>query len=172
VSRKSSRATLQTVTEETRKPRKVQKQVTKPEKPEKQEIITEIECRNRHVSIHNPNLEVHFCNFCQANVTVSVEMKCTCCFHNVPKVAKNNYARLEKVLNKALRDYGFLADDYASFPCRKPVTLEIGLGSQVYHIDLKYVALWIEPINKEDKLRVIAKNYRLYGLRAWIPDDD
>lgn len=164
MSRKSSRATLETV----EKPKKIQ--VSKLEKLEK--VVPQNECRNRHVSIHNPNLEVHFCSFCQANVSTNSEMKCMCCFRNVPKVAKNNYARLEKVLNKALRDYGHLAEDYASFPCKKPVTLEIGLGSQVYHIDLKYVALWMEPINKEDKLRVIAKNYRLYGLRAWIPDDD
>jgi len=170
VSRKSSRATLETVEKPPKK-----NQLSKLEKPEKvklEKVVPQNECRNRHVSIHNPNLEVHFCNFCQANVSTNNDMKCMCCFHSVPKVAKNNYARLEKVLNKALRDYGYLADDYASFPCKKPVTLEIGLGSQVYHIDLKYVALWIEPINKEDKLRVIAKNYRLYGLRAWIPDDD
>lgn len=130
------------------------------------------DCRKRHISIHNPNLEVHFCNYCEANVIVSDDMKCMCCNHSVPKVSKKNYARLEKVLNKALRDYGYLAEDYGNFPCKKPVTLEIGLGSQVYHIDLKYVALWVEPINKEDKLRVIARNYRLYGLRAWIPEDD
>lgn len=85
---------------------------------------------------------------------------------------KNNYARLEKVLNKALREYGQLADDWATFPTRKPVTLEIGLGVQVYKIDIKYVALWNEAIPKDDKLKVIAKFNKLYGLRVWIPDND
>ena len=97
------------------------------------------DCRKRHVSIHNPNLEVHHCPYCQANVVANDEWNCTCCGHNVPKVAKNNYARLEKVLNKATREYGQLAEDWATFPTRKPVTLEIGIGSQVYKIDIKYV---------------------------------
>jgi len=130
------------------------------------------DCRKRHISIHNPNLEVHHCEYCQGNVVATNDYKCTCCGHQVPKVAKNNYARLEKVLNKAQRDYGQLAQDWASFPTRKPVTLEIGLGSQVYRIDIKYVALWNEPMPKESKLQYIAKYYRLYGLRVWIPDDD
>jgi len=130
------------------------------------------DCRKRHISIHNPNLEVHHCEYCQGNVVATNDYKCTCCGHQVPKVAKNNYARLEKVLNKAQRDYGQLAQDWASFPTRKPVTLEIGLGSQVYRIDIKYVALWNEPMPKESKLQHIAKHYRLYGLRVWIPDDD
>ena len=77
------------------------------------------DCRKRHVSIHNPNLEVHHCPNCQANVVATDEWKCTCCGHDVPKVAKNNYARLEKVLNKATREYGQLAEDWASFPTRK-----------------------------------------------------
>lgn len=130
------------------------------------------DCRKRHISIHNPNLEVHHCEYCQANVVATDEFKCSCCGHDVPKVSKNNYARLEKVLNKAQRDYGQLAQDWASFPTKKPVTLEIGLGSQVYRIDIKYVALWNEPMRKEDKLEHIARHYRLYGLRVWIPDDD
>jgi len=65
-----------------------------------------------------------------------------------------------------------LAYDWATFPTRKPVTLEIGLGVQVYKIDIKYVALWNEAIPKEDKLAVISKFNKLYGLRVWIPDDD
>jgi len=140
-------------------------------KKPKTEIIPK-DCRKRHISIHNPNLEVHHCPNCQANVVATDEFKCTCCGHDVPKVAKNNYARLEKVLNKAQREYGQLAEDWASFPTRKPVTLEIGLGSQVYKIDIKYVAFWIEALPKLVKLNYIAKHYRLYGLRVWIPDDD
>ena len=84
------------------------------------------DCRKRHISIHNPNLEVHHCPYCMANVVATNDFNCTCCGHNVPKVAKNNYARLEKVLNKAVREYGVLAEDWASYPTRKPVTLEIG----------------------------------------------
>jgi len=130
------------------------------------------DCRKRHISIHNPSLEVHHCEYCQANVVATDDLKCTCCSHDVPKVTKNNYARLEKVLNKAIREYGQLAIDWASCPTLKPVTLEIGLGSQVYKIDIKYVALWLEPINKEDKLAYIAKHYKFFGLRIWIPDND
>ena len=131
-----------------------------------------IDCRKRHISIHNPNLDVHYCEYCQGNVTVSIDMNCTCCGHQVPKVEKNNHARLEKVLNKALRDYGQLAQDWASFPSQKPVPLEIGLGAQVYKIDVKYVALWDEPLPKEEKLEYISKHYQLYGFRVWIPDDE
>lgn len=130
------------------------------------------DCRKRHISIHNPNLQVSHCEYCQANVVPTNDQMCTCCGHVVPKVTKNNYARLEKVLNKATRDYGQLAIDWASYPTLKPVTLEIGLGSQVYKIDIKYVALWIEPLKKEDKLSYIAKHYKLYGFRVWIPDND
>lgn len=130
------------------------------------------DCRKRHISIHNPNLEVHHCPYCMANVVATDELNCTCCGHNVPKVAKNNYARLEKVLNKAVREYGVLAEDWASYPTRKPVTLEIGIGSQVYKIDIKYVSFWNEALPKIEKLNYIAKHYRLYGLRVWIPDDD
>ena len=130
------------------------------------------DCRKRHVSIHNPNLQVSHCEYCQANVVATNDQMCTCCGHKVPKVTKNNYARLEKVLNKATRDYGQLAIDWASYPTEKPVTLEIGLGSQVYKIDIKYVALWLEPLIKEEKLKFIAKHYKLYGFRVWIPDND
>lgn len=130
------------------------------------------DCRKRHISIHNPSLEIHYCEYCQANVLATDDLKCTCCTHTVPKVTKNNYARLEKVLNKATREYGQLAIDWASYPTLKPVTLEIGLGSQVYKIDIKYVALWLEPLRKEDKLRYIAKHYKFFGLRVWIPDND
>ncbi len=130
------------------------------------------DCRKRHISIHNPNLEVFHCEYCQANVVATTDLLCTCCGRQVPKVTKNNYARLEKVLNKATRDYGQLAIDWASCPTVKPVTLEIGLGSQVYKIDIKYVALWLEPLRKEEKLHHIAKHYKLYGFRVWIPDND
>jgi len=130
------------------------------------------DCRKRHVSIHNPNLEVHHCPYCQANVVATNELNCTCCGHHVPKVAKNNFARLEKVLNKSVREYGQLAEDWSSLPTRKPVTLEIGIGSQVYKIDIKYVAFWNEALPKLEKLNYIHKHYRLYGLRVWIPDDD
>ena len=88
-------------------------------------------CRKRHVSIHNPNLEIYYCENCKANVTATEKLVCNCCGKEVPKMVKNNFARLEKVLNKAQREYGQLADDWASFPTKKPVTLEIGLGSQV-----------------------------------------
>jgi len=60
-------------------------------------------CRKRHVSIHNPNLEVLYCENCLANVTASENLICDCCGKEVPKMVKNNFARLEKVLNKALR---------------------------------------------------------------------
>jgi len=132
----------------------------------------QIDCRKRHISIHNPNLEVHHCPYCQANVVADDNFNCTCCGHNVPKVAKNSYIRLQKVLNKAQREYGQLAEDWASFPTKKPVTLEIGIGSQVYKIDIKYVSFWNEELPKLQKLKYIAKHYRLYGLRVWIPDDD
>lgn len=142
-------------------------------KKQKQKVeVVPKNCRKRHISIHNPNLESHHCPNCMANVVATDEFKCTCCGEHVPKVAKNNYARLEKVLNKAQREYGQLAEDWASFPTKKPVTLEIGLGSQVYKIDIKYVAFWIEALPKLIKLSYIAKHYRLYGLRVWIPDDD
>lgn len=146
------------------------KQIVKTKQVSKE--ITKIDCRKRHVSIHNPNLEVHHCPYCQANVVANDNFDCTCCGHHVPKVAKNNYARLEKVLNKAQREYGQLAQSWASFPTKKPVTLEIGIGSQVYKIDIKYVAFWDEALPKIEKLSYIAKHYRLYGLRVWIPDDD
>lgn len=129
-------------------------------------------CRKRHVSIHNPNLEIYYCENCHANVTATEELQCNCCGKEVPKMVKNHYARLEKVLNKAQREYGQLAEDWCSFPTMKPVTLQIGLGTQVYKIDIKYVALWNEAIPKEDKLRVISKHNKLYGLRVWIPDND
>jgi hypothetical protein len=129
-------------------------------------------CRKRHISIHNPNLEVHYCQNCQGNVTATDNMVCNCCGKEVTKTIKNNFARLEKVLNKAQREYGQLAEDWSAFPTKKPVTLEIGLGSQVYKIDIKYVALWNEAIPKEEKLKVISKFNKLYGLRVWIPDDD
>jgi hypothetical protein len=129
-------------------------------------------CRKRHVSIHNPNLEIYYCENCKANVTATEKLVCNCCGKEVPKMVKNNFARLEKVLNKAQREYGQLAEDWSTFPTKKPVTLEIGLGSQVYKIDIKYVALWNEAIPKEDKLKVISKFNKLYGLRIWIPDDD
>lgn len=129
-------------------------------------------CRKRHVSIHNPNLEIYYCENCHANVTATEELDCDCCGKKVPKMIKNNFARLEKVLNKAEREYGQLAQDWATFPTKKPVTLEIGLGSQVYKIDIKYVALWNEALPKDDKLAVISKFNKLYGLRIWIPDND
>lgn len=148
------------------------KQVVKAKQVTKEIEITKSDCRKRHVSIHNPNLEVHHCPYCVANVVANDNFDCTCCGHHVPKVAKNNYARLEKVLNKAQREYGELADGWASFPTKKPVTLEIGIGSQVYKIDIKYVAFWNEALPKIEKLAYIHKHYRLYGLRVWIPDDD
>ncbi len=148
------------------KPKRASKTKVKLEKPLKNG------CRKRHVSIHNPNLEIHFCKNCHANVTATEDLICNCCGKVVPKMVKNHYARLEKVLNKATREYGQLAEDWGAYPTMKPVTLQIGLGSQVYKIDIKYVALWNEALPKEDKLRVISKHNKLYGLRVWIPDDD
>ena len=125
---------------------------------------------------------------------------CRCCGSSTIKNQKKTW--LTRVLKAGVRQHHNILRDWTLFPdgcnideikprsytdstgkrifvreiySKKPKYtqfVEIKYNETVYEISLKYLALYLEPINEEDKLRIINKKIGIKGYRITYPEEE
>jgi hypothetical protein len=125
---------------------------------------------------------------------------CRCCGSNTIKNQKKTW--LTRVLKAGIRQHHNVLRDWSAFPdgCRideiKPRSytdlsgkrvfvrevfsrkprggqfVEIKYNSTVYEISLKYLALYLEPLIEEEKLKIINKKIGIKGYRITYPTSE
>lgn len=146
------------------------------------------QCRGTqyHRSIHSPKYELEFCKKCDAYVEFrkvcqacsenpDIEpakchhgFTCYCCGSKTEKPL--NKLWLQRVLNSGIRQHSNVIRDWCRMPTRDPVDLEIFFKGSVYGIQIKYLALFMERINEEDKMNIISKKIWRIGFNIFYPD--
>lgn len=125
---------------------------------------------------------------------------CRCCGSNTIKNQKKTW--LTRVLKAGIRQHHNILRDWSAFPDGCEVTeikprsyvdlsgkriyvreiftkkqkhtqfVEIKFNSTVYEISLKYLALYLEVINEDAKLKIIGKKIGIKGYRITYPEEE
>lgn len=125
---------------------------------------------------------------------------CRCCGSKTIKIQKKTW--LARVLKAGIRQHRNIIRDWIMFPegaleepikprtvrdlngnkirvtegyTKKPKhsqQVEIKFNSTVYSIEIKYLALYLETINEEEKLNIIGKKIGIKGYRITYPESE
>ncbi len=143
-------------------------------------------CRGQqfHHRIQSPKYELEFCSKCDAyvefrkvcNDCLDVPNECThgpicyCCGKKTQKMFKKVW--LSRILQAGWRQHHNFIRDWCIFPTRERIWVEIKYGGTVYEIQIKYLALYNEQINEDDKMRIIEPKLSYKGFRITFPEEE
>lgn len=126
-------------------------------------------CRERHHDIHSPKMELSYCNNCRAYVEVN-KLMCECCGEKISK--QLNHKWLHIVLKRGIEQHQLQVMQWAMWPAKEPVYVEIKFKGCVYETEIKYLALFNENQHLDEILPVIYSHTSIKGYRVWIPETE
>lgn len=117
-------------------------------------------CRDRHFSIKKNNAnDLVNCHVCKAHVERTDLNTCDCCGAEIGQQAQN-FTILHRVMNKFLKEYQTIIEDWTACPTSKPVTLgPIRHGPFTYKINIRFAALYLEVRNMDRQLFPAPNNW-------------
>lgn len=124
--------------------------------------MNERECKHVHITertktVGTPYLK-GYCQICKAWVYTEKNF-CVCCFKRVNhKVHKFG---LRKILNAGLQEHKEIIQSYKEFPYIGVTYLSINHKNRVYHIPVKYLALYDEHPHPNEIMSLIQDSLKI-----------
>ncbi len=116
---------------------------------------------------HSTKRDFDYCKYCNAYTEI-FQKKCSCCTKSYAKHLTTTW--INHILNAGVRQHKAFIREYCEMPIREPFYVKIKYKDTVYQIQIKYLALYLEEIPKEDKLRILKKKLRIFGFRFSYPE--
>ncbi len=101
------------------------------------------------------------------------KMECRCCGKKVQKSLKHTWVK--RVMLAGMKQHRNFVNNWLMFPLgtkENPIYVEIKYREVVYEIDIKYLALFHQPLPPKEILPLIKDNLFIKGLRLWVPDEE
>ena len=126
------------------------------------ELKSQPKCRHVHVDKRSKTDGTPYvkgwCEKCKAFVYTEKTF-CICCRRRV--FHKTHHLRLKRVLNQGLKEHFNAIDDYKFLPHRSITYVEIVFDKRIFHIPLKYLALYAESPFPSEILPLIQDSVRI-----------